>query len=379
MSENEMPILTLEPFDGADAGAGAAGFTGAVAEPAVPENPLSEREMAAVHDFASKINIYNSSEIVNYGAATQMKMSSFSESALEKVRTKDMDEVGGMIASLVGELRGVSGEEKKGGIFGVFKKASDSVAQLKANYATVEKNVDKIVESLEKHKLTLLKDIAIMDQLYEKNLAYYKELTMYILAGKEKLQQIRGTELPELLKKAELSGEQTDAQAAKNLSELCDRFERKLYDLELTRTITIQMGPQIRMVQNTDSTMVDKIHSSIVNTIPLWKNQLVISLGLVHSKNAMEAQRRVTDTTNELLKKNAELLKSGTVEAAREAERGIVDIETLRYTNETLISTLDEVLQIQQNGRQKRATAEKELKEIETSLKEKLLEMSRTS
>jgi uncharacterized protein YaaN involved in tellurite resistance len=378
MSENEIPILTLEPFDKARADAPALAEVAASA-PAVPDNPLSEREMTAVHDFANKINLNNSSEIVNYGAAAQTKMSSFSESALEKVRTKDMDEIGGMITNLVGELRGVSGEEKKGGIFGVFKKAGDSVAQLKANYATVEKNVDKIVESLEMHKLTLLKDIAVMDQLYEKNLAYYKELTMYILAGKEKLQRVRATELPELLKKAELSGEQTDAQAAKNLSELCDRFEKKLYDLELTRTISMQMAPQIRMVQDTDNTMVDKIHSSIVNTIPLWKNQLVISLGLAHSKSAMEAQRHVTDTTNELLKKNAELLRVGAVEAAKESERGIVDIETLRHTNETLIGAFDEVLQIRQDGKQRRAAAEKELREIENSLKAKLLEMSRSS
>ncbi|MDR2132964.1 MAG: toxic anion resistance protein [Clostridiales Family XIII bacterium] len=379
MSEKEMPILTLDSFAKAETenSAANAAATGAAA-PVMPENPLSEREMAAVREFADKINIYNSSEIINYGSAAQTKMRSFSENALDKVRTKDMDEIGGMIVNLVGELRGVSETDKKGGgLFGIFKKAGDSVAQMKANYATVEKNVDRIVESLEKHKLSLMKDIAVMDQLYEKNLEYYKELTMYILAGKVKLERLKTTELPELLRKAEVSGEQTDAQAAKNLSELCDRFEKKIYDLELTRTITMQMAPQIRMVQDADSTMVDKIHSSIVNTIPLWKNQLVISLGLAHTRSAMEAQRRVSDTTNELLKKNADLLKTGTVEAAKEAERGIVDIETLRYTNESLISTLDEVLEIRREGKQKRVAAEQELREIESALKEKLLKISR--
>ncbi|MDR2089292.1 MAG: toxic anion resistance protein [Clostridiales Family XIII bacterium] len=381
MSEKDMPVLTLDAFAEAEAEnplAKSAATDDAAS--ILPEAPLSEREMAAVNEFANKINIYNSAEIINYGSAAQTKMRSFSENALEKVRTKDMDEIGGMLVSLVGELRGVSDTEKKGGgLFGMFKKAGDSVAQMKANYATVEKNVDKIVESLDKHKLSLMKDIAVMDQLYEKNLAYYKELTMYILAGKVKLEQLKTTELPELLRKAEMSGEQTDAQAAKNLSEMCDRFEKKIYDLELTRTITIQMAPQIRMVQNADSTMVDKIHSSIVNTIPLWKNQLVISLGLAHTRSAMEAQRRVSDTTNELLKKNADLLKAGTVEAAKESERGIVDIETLRYTNESLISTLDEVLEIQRDGKQKRIAAEKELREIEGTLKEKLLEISRNT
>ncbi|MDR1135367.1 MAG: toxic anion resistance protein [Clostridiales Family XIII bacterium] len=378
MSDKDIPVLTLEPFGGTSAEAPHAnGTEGALsAELPYQEQPLSPAEMTAVHEFASKINIRNSSEIISYGSSAQAKMTSFSESALEKVRAKDMNEIGGMIVDLVGELRGMTEDDKKGGLFGLFKKAGDSAARLKANYTTVEKNVDRIVDSLETHKVTLLKDIAVMDQLYERNLEYYKELTMYILAGKEKLGQVRTSELPELRRKAELSGEQADAQAAKNLAEMCDRFEKKIYDLELTRTITMQMAPQIRMVQNTDSIMVDKIHSSIVNTIPLWKNQLVISLGLAHSKSAIEAQRRVTETTNELLKKNAAMLKEGTVEAAKEAERGIVEIETLRYTNETLISTLDEVLEIQRDGREKRVAAEKELREIEGTLKNKMLEMS---
>ncbi|MDR0424988.1 MAG: toxic anion resistance protein [Clostridiales Family XIII bacterium] len=381
MSEKGIPVLTLDTF-GAEGTQPPDGGTAAAAQGAagsLTENPLSPQEMAAVHEFAKKINIKNSSEIINYGSSAQTKMTAFSESALEKVRTRDMDEIGGMIANLVGELRGIGSDEKRGGIFGLFKKAEDSAARIKANYATVEKNVDRIVDSLETHKLTLLRDIAVMDQLYEKNLEYYKELTMYILAGKEKLEQIRATELPELQRRAAASGEQADAQAAKNLAEQCDRFDKKLYDLELTRTITMQMAPQIRMIQNTDGIMVDKIHSSVVNTIPLWKNQLVISLGLAHSKSAIEAQRRVSETTNELLKKNADMLKTGTVEAAKEAERGIVEMETLRYTNEALISTLDEVLEIQRDGREKRTAAEMELREIEGTLKNKLLEISKGS
>jgi uncharacterized protein YaaN involved in tellurite resistance len=379
--KNDSAVLTLTPFNEVSPATEAlrADFPPPAAAAAAPplENALAPEELAAVHAFADKIDISNSSQVIQYGAGAQKKISVFSESALEKVRAKDMDEVGGMITSLVTELRGVAPEDgKRGGLFGLFKKAGDSLAQMKANYSTIEKNVDAIVESLEKHKLTLLKDIALMDQLYEKNLEYYKELTMYILAGKEKLERVRATELPALRDRAARSGDQTDAQAARNLADMCERFEKKLHDLELTRTISMQMAPQIRMVQNTDNLMADKIHSSIVNTIPLWKNQLVLTLGLAHSKSAIEAQRKVTDTTNELLKRNADLLKSGAVEAAREGERGIVDMETLRHTNESLISTLDEVLNIQREGREKRVEAERELRQIENELRDKLLETS---
>jgi len=339
------------------------------------ESKLSPEELAKVREFAQKIDITNSGQILQYGAASQQKMSQFSESALANVRAKDMDEVGKMITGLVVELKGFSSDEDKKGFLGIFKKAGNKMVEIKARYDTVEKNVDNITNVLEKHKVTLLKDITMLDKLYEQNLAYFKELTMYILAGRQKLAEVTATELPALQNKAKESGTMEDAQAANQFADMCNRFDKKIHDLDLTRTISLQMAPQIRMVQNNDSVMVEKIHSSIVNTIPLWKNQMVLTLGLVHSKKALETQRKVTDMTNDLLRKNADMLKTGTVEIAKEAERGIVDIETLKHTNQSLISTLDEVMQIQEDGKKKRREAEVELTKIETELKNKLLEV----
>lgn len=336
---------------------------------------LTEQEWAVVKDFAQKINITDSAQILQYGSSAQKKIADFSENALNNVRTKDMDQVGNMIADLVVELKGFSLEEEPKGFLGIFKKADRHINQIKARYNSVEKNVDKICDILEGHKMTLLKDIAMLDKMYEKNLAYYKELTMYILAGREKLKEVIEKELPALQEKAKLSGKPEDAQAANYLADMCNRFDKKLHDLELTRTVSIQMGPQIRLVQSTNSIMVEKIQSSLVNTIPLWKNQMVLALGLAHSRSAIEAQRQVTDITNQLLKKNAETLKTSTIEAARESERGIVDIETLKYTNQSLIETLDEVLKIQRDGSEKRRQAEQELGRIEADLKNKLLEV----
>ncbi len=343
------------------------------------DSSLTEQEKAVVREFAQKINLTDSNQILQYGSAAQTKISQFSEQALANVRTKDLDEVGNLIADLVNELKGFNPQEEKKGIFGLFKKAGDSIGQMKVKYNSVEKNVDKICEVLENHKITLLKDVAMLDKMYEMNLAYYKELTMYILAGKQKLEQVLSTELPALQEKAKQSGLPQDAQAANYLADMCNRFEKKLHDLELTRNICIQMGPQIRLVQSNNSMMVEKIQSSLVNTIPLWKNQMVLALGLAHSKSAIEAQRAVTDITNQLLRKNADTLKTSTVEAARESERGIVDIETLKHTNESLIQTLDEVLKIQQEGRAKRQAAEVELSRIEEQLKAKLLEVRDTT
>jgi len=343
------------------------------------DSSLTEQEKAVVREFAQKINLTDSNQILQYGSAAQTKISQFSEQALANVRTKDLDEVGNLIADLVNELKGFNPQEEKKGIFGLFKKAGDSIGQMKVKYNSVEKNVDKICEVLENHKITLLKDVAMLDKMYEMNLAYYKELTMYILAGKQKLEQVLSTELPALQEKAKQSGLPQDAQAANYLADMCNRFEKKLHDLELTRNICIQMGPQIRLVQSNNSMMVEKIQSSLVNTIPLWKNQMVLALGLAHSKSAIEAQRAVTDITNQLLRKNADTLKTSTVEAARESERGIVDIETLKHTNESLIQTLDEVLKIQQEGRAKRQAAEAELARIEEQLKAKLLEVRDTT
>jgi len=336
---------------------------------------LTPQEQGMVKDFARKIDINNSAQILQYGAPAQQKISSFSQSALNNVKAKDMGEVGSMITGLITELKGFDAEEEKKGLFGMFKKAGNHMEQLKLRYSSVEKNVDRIVDTLEGHRMILLKDVSMLDKMYEMNLNYYKELTMYILAGKEKLREVMSVELPALRDKAHQSGTQEDAQAANHLAELCNRFEKKLHDLDLTRTISMQMAPQIRLVQNNDSIMVDKIQSSIVNTIPLWKNQMVLTLGLAHSQKAIEAQRQVTDVTNELLRKNADTLKTSTIEAAKESERGIVDIETLKHTNESLISTLDEVLTIQQEGRSKRLEAEQELRHIENELKNKLLEV----
>jgi len=337
---------------------------------------LSEEEIKVVNDFSSKINVYDSNMVMQYGSAAQKKVASFSDSALENVRTKDLGEVGDMMTDLVSELKGFEIEpDQKKGFFGLFRKAADSIDELKTKYTKAETNVDRIVEMLEGHQITLLKDIAMLDKMYELNLTYFKELTMYILAGKKKLEEVRANELAELRTKAEKTGLAEDAQAANDLANMCNRFEKKIYDLELTRNISIQMSPQIRLIQNNDMVMTEKIQSSIVNTIPLWKSQMVLALGLAHSRQAMEAQRAVTDMTNELLKKNAEALKIGSIETAREAERGIVDMETLQQTNQSLISTLDEVLKIQQEGTIKRRNAEIELGKIETELKNKLLEL----
>jgi len=344
------------------------------------DSQLTAEEKAMIKEFSQKIDLNNSTQILQYGGAAQQKISRFSETALNNVRTKDMDEVGNMLTGLVVELKGFSADEpEKKGFLGLFKRAGRQLEEMKTRYNTIEKNVNRICDVLEGHKVTLLKDIAVLDKMFEMNLTYFKELTMYIIAGREKLEQVIAADLPALQEKARQSGKMEDAQAANNLAAMCHRFDKKLHDLDLTRTICLQMGPQIRLVQNNDSIMVEKIHSSLVNTIPLWKNQMVIALGLVHSKKAMEAQKRVTDMTNELLRKNADNLKSSTVEMAKEAERGIVDIETLRHTSESLISTLDEVLQIQEEGRTKRQAAAAELAQIEDNLKAKLLEMRDSS
>ncbi|RKJ75209.1 toxic anion resistance protein [Butyricicoccus sp. 1XD8-22] len=349
----------------------------AAAPVTVEDTPLSDAERKMVQDFAQQIDLKNSAMILNYGAASQKKIADFSGAALESVRTKDLGEVGDMITGLVTELKGFDATaEQPKGLFGLFKKAGNQLDEMKLKYSKAETNVERITSALEGHQVTLLKDIKMLDKMYEKNLVYFKELSMYILAGKQKLAEARGAELPTLMAKAQSSGLPEDAQAARDFDDLCGRFEKKLYDLELTRTISIQMAPQIRLVQNNDAMMAEKIQSSLVNTIPLWKSQMVLALGLANSQQAIQAQRAVTDMTNELLKKNAAALKMGTIEAAKESERGIVDIETLQQTNRSLIETLDEVLKIQSEGRQKRAAAEEELGKIEGELKQKLLEIS---
>lgn len=347
-------------------------------EPAKPEmddSILSPQERKMVDDFAKQIDIRNSAAILQYGAGTQKKMADFSEDALDKVRTKDLGEVGDLLENVVTELKNFDAEEERKGIMGFFKKGGNKLEALKNKYFKAETNVNKIVEMLEKHQIQLMKDAAIMDKMYALNLNYFKELSMYILAGKKKLEEIRATELPQLMNKAQISGLPEDAQAAKDLDSLCDRFEKKIHDLELTRMIAIQTAPQIRLVQGNDTLMAEKIQSTIVNTIPLWKSQMVIALGVAHSTEAAKAQREVTDMTNALLQKNAETLKLATVEAARESERGIVDIETLQKTNESLISTFDEVMNIQREGREKRRAAEAEMYRLEGELKQKLLQI----
>lgn len=337
---------------------------------------LTEAEQKMVDDFSEKIDLNDSGIILQYGSAAQKKIADFSDNALEGVRTKDLGEVGNMITDLVAELKGFNIEpEEKKGFFSIFKKAGSGIAKLKTKYDKAEVNVDRITGVLEDHQNQLLTDIVMLDKMYENNLSYFKELTMYILAGKKKLEQERATTLVELEEKAKTSGLSEDAQAANDFANLCDRFEKKLHDLEMTRTISIQMAPQIRLIQNGDTLMAEKIQSTINNTIPLWKNQMVLALGLAHSKAAVEAQREVSDLTNELLKKNAEALKTGTVAIAEESERSIVDIETVRYTNEQLISTLDEVLRIADEGRAKRLAAENEMIMIENELKTKLLDI----
>ena len=336
---------------------------------------LTPEEQAAVLAFAEKIDITDSNIVLQYGAGAQKNIADFSESALESVRTKDMGEIGGMITDLVAELKGFDAQEERKGVLGLFRKATNSLEAMKVKYGKVETNVDRIAEQLEGHQITLLKDIALLDQMYDRNLEYYKQLTMYILAGKQKLEKERATTLVELREAARKSGLAEDAQKANDYEQLCLRFEKKLHDLELTRVISIQMAPQIRMIQNNDTLMTEKIQTSLVNTIPLWKSQMVLALGIHHSNEAMQAQRAVTDMTNELLRKNAEMLHTATVETAKESERAIVDVETLQHTNQQLIATLDEVLQIQTEGRQKRAEAEVELRKIEGELKQKLLEV----
>ena len=339
------------------------------------EENLTPEERRMVDEFAKKIDLHNSQAILQYGAGTQKKMADFSDAALEKVRTKDLGEVGQLLSDLVVELRSIDdGEEKSGR--GFFKKNQKKVTTMKAKYTKAEANIDNVVKALEAHQQTLLKDIAMMDKMYEVNLTYYKELSMYILAGKKRLAEFRETELKAAVEKARRSNLPEDAQAANDLESKCERFEKKLHDLELTRVICIQTAPQIRLVQNNDTVMAEKIQSSLVNTIPLWKSQMVLALGIEHSNQAAKAQREVTDMTNELLRKNAEVLKTATVETAKESERGIVDIETLAHTNEMLISTLDEVLEIQKEGRERRKTAEGEMTRIENELKKKLLEIN---
>lgn len=326
-------------------------------------------------DFAKQIDLTNTGAILQYGAGTQAKMADFSEKALANVRSKDLGEIGDMLSSVVLELKNFDTEEEEKGFRGFFKRSGNKLEAMKSKYAKAEVNINQICESLENHQIQLMKDVDILDKMYEMNKTYFKELTMYIIAGKDKLNQVRTTELPKLQEKAKNSGLPEDAQEVNDLDAMCLRFEKKLYDLDLTRMISIQTAPQIRMVQNNDTMMVEKIQSTIVNTIPLWKNQMVLALGVAHSAQAAKAQREVTDMTNELLRKNADTLKMATLETARESERGIVDMETLRHTNESLISTLDEVMQIQNEGRQKRQEAEVELRKIENDLKNKLLEM----
>ena len=354
----------------------AAPTAAAVAEP--EENVLTPEELRQVEEFANKIDVTNSKAVMTYGVGTQKKMADFSEKTLESVKTKDMGEVGDMVSGLVTQLKNFDVDENEKGIKGFFRKKGNQMQELKTKYTNVEKNVTAISNELEKHQVTLLKDVELLDRMYELNLIYFKELSMYILAGKKKLKEVRENELPKLQEKAAKSGLPEDAQAAKDLAEQCDRFEKKIHDLQLTRAVAMQTGPQIRMIQASDQMMAEKIQSTIVNTIPLWKNQMVIAIGIEHATQAAKAEREVNDMTNALLRKNAEKLKQATIESAKEAERGIVDIETLKHTNEMLITTMDEVLAIQTEGKQKRAAAEQDLAQIEAQLRQKLLQASRS-
>ena len=381
----EAPALTLDPGAAAQEAAPVQGESVLSEEERqkqrdanavkLDESMLTEAERKMVDEFAQKIDVTDSSVVLQYGAAAQKNIASFSENALNSVKTKDLGEVGEALSSLVVELKGFGQEEDEGGIFGFFKKKRDKLEAMKASYAKAEVNVDKIVRALENHQVVLMKDIAMLDQMYELNTKYYKELTMYIIAGKKRLEYLRTHDLEDLKQKAAKSGSQEDAQAYNDFANLCSRFEKKIHDLELTRMISVQMGPQTRLLQNNDTLMLEKIQSSLVNTIPLWKSQMVLALGLEHSRQATQAQSAVTEMTNQLLQKNADMLKIGTVETAREAERSIVDIKTLQHTNEQLISTLDEVMKIQNEGSQKRKEAEVELGRIEGELKQKLLEL----
>ncbi len=371
--KNFTPSLTLEPnMDTSDALV-AANQT-ALQQPQADGPVLTPEEQQMVADFAAKIDVENTAQILQYGAGTQKKMADFSDAALANVRTQDLGEVGDLISSVVGELKGFSDEEEKG-ILGFFRKQSSKLENMKNRYAKAETNVEKIGEALQQHQVRLLKDSAVLDQMYEQNLAYFKELSMYILAGKQKLSEVRGGKLAQLEATAQRTGLAEDAQAARDLADKCNRFEKKIHDLELTRAISIQTAPQIRMIQNNDHVMVEKIQTTLVNTIPLWKNQMVLTLGIAHSTEAAQAQRQVTDITNALLKQNAEKLHTASVETAREAERGIVDIETLKKTNADLIQTLDDVMKIQAEGRAKRLAAETEMAKMESDLKNKLLQI----
>ena len=384
MSDNMMPELTLNPTEAAQEAVPE--LTLAPEAPApqeekkevepvkVDESMLTEQEKKAVDDFAKKIDIKDTNLVLNYGVAAQKSVATFSENALSSVRNKDLGEVGETLSNLVVEVKGFGQEEKKG-FAGLFHKQKDKLELMRAQYGKAETSVNRIVSELEKHQVTLMKDIAMLDQMYELNLKYYKELTMYIIAGKKRLAEVRSGELEELRKKAEASGLAEDAQAYNDYAQKCERYEKKLHDLELTRMVSLQMGPQTRLLQNNDTLMVEKIQSSLVNTIPLWKSQMVLALGMEHSRQATAAQSAVAQTTNELLKKNADMLKMGTIATAKEAERSIVDIETLQHTNEQLVSTLDEVVNIQREGAQKRKEAEVELGRIEGELKQKLMEL----
>lgn len=348
-------------------------------EQQLSEQLLTDEERQMVEDFSKQIDLTNSAAVLQYGSGTQSKMAAFSEKALENVKTKDLGEIGEMLTGVVTELKAFDAQEEDRGFFGnLFRKSGDKLTAMKARYEKAETNISKICRALEEHQALLMKDTAMLDQMYQQNTAYFKELSMYILAGKKKLLQVRADELPALLSRAQESGLPEDAQAAKDLDSLCGRFEKKLHDLELTRMISLQTAPQIRLVQGSDTLMIEKIQSTLVNTIPLWKSQMVLALGVEHASQAARAQQEVTDMTNELLRRNADKLKMATVETARESERGIVDLETLKYTNEALISTLDEVMRIQEEGRQKRAAAEMELNRMEGQLKAKLLELRKS-
>ena len=370
------PTLTLDPFQTAEEKQEPAVVEEKKEEVIAEENVLSEEERQMAEKFAEQIDLTNSNMILQYGAGTQKKMADFSESALENVRTKDLGEVGNLLSGVVKELKSFDEDEEKG-FLGIFKKSSNKITAMKTKYAKAETNVNQICKVLESHQVQLMKDVALLDKMYELNLTYYKELTMYIVAGKKKLNEVRNGELQDLLQKAQATGLAEDAQAAKDLDSMCNRFEKKLHDLELTRQISMQTAPQIRLVQGNDTLMVEKIQSTIVNTIPLWKSQMVLGLGVEHSAQAAAAQREVTNMTNELLKKNAEKLKMATIDTVKESERGIVDIETLKQTNESLISTLDEVMHIQQEGREKRKAAEQEMQKLEMDLKQKLLQIQK--
>ena len=367
------PSLTLDP----EADAKVVEEAKKAAPVMVEDTPLTPEEQQMVDDFAQKIDITNSQMVLQYGAASQKKLSDFSDTALNKVKTKDMGETGELITDLIGELQGFDATEESKGFFGFFKRQQANIANLKTKYEKADVNVERIKAKLEDHQVTLLKDITMLDKMYQLNLVYFKELTMYILAGRKKLADVRANELKAAQEKAQRTQLPEDAQAARDLADMCDRFEKKLYDLELTRNISIQMGPQIRLIQSNDTMMAEKIQTTIINTIPLWKNQMVLALGMAHSQQAMQAERAVTDATNDLLRKNAATLKQGTIDIAKESERGIVDIETLKQTNQELIATLDELNKIRADGKAKRAAAEVELGRIEGELRAKLLELNR--